>query len=167
MTKLFRTVLVPYDFSRYADRALGLAVELARADRGKVVVLHAIPRLSVVVGVPPGAFPAAAVTSRMATDQEARLRARVQRAVGRGRTPAVTCRVVVADPFSAIAAAARSATVIVMGTLGLTGLPRLLLGSVAEKVVRHAPVPVLTVPARAAAGGRRRRPRRRRRARRS
>jgi nucleotide-binding universal stress UspA family protein len=35
---------------------------------------------------------------------------------------------------------------IVMGTQGLTGLPHLLIGSVAEKVVRHSPVPVMTVP---------------------
>jgi nucleotide-binding universal stress UspA family protein len=36
-----------------------------------------------------------------------------------------------------------------MSTLGRTGLPHLLLGSVAEKVVRHSPVPVLTIRARA------------------
>ncbi len=150
--RLFGTILVPYDFSRYAERALGLAIELACTAGGSVVVLHAIPRISGLIGVPPGPFPPATLTAHMVAEQEARLRARVRRVIGRARTPAVTCQVVVADPFSAIARAARSATVIVMGTLGLTGLPHLLLGSVAEKVIRHAPVPVLTVPARARAG---------------
>jgi nucleotide-binding universal stress UspA family protein len=56
--------------------------------------------------------------------------------------------VVIADPFQAIMDAARGATAIVMGTLGRTGLPHLMLGSVAAKTVRHAPVPVLTVRAR-------------------
>ena len=162
MKKVFQTVLVPYDFSPHATRALELAIELARADRGRVVVLHVIPRLSSLVGVPPGDFPPAVVTSRLAADQAQRLRAHVARVLGARRTPPTTCRVVVADPFAAIVAAARSATAVVMGTLGLTGLPRLLLGSVAEKVVRHSPVPVLTVRAavRSRAPARARRPRR-------
>jgi nucleotide-binding universal stress UspA family protein len=41
--------------------------------------------------------------------------------------------------------AARGADLIVMSTMGRTGLSHLLVGSVAEKVVRHAPVPVLTL----------------------
>jgi nucleotide-binding universal stress UspA family protein len=44
-----------------------------------------------------------------------------------------------------IVAEARKADSIVMATMGRTGLERLLIGSVAERVVRHAPIPVLTV----------------------
>ena len=54
----------------------------------------------------------------------------------------------IADPFEAIMQAARGSSAIVMGTLGRTGLPHLLIGSIAEKTVRHSPVPVLTVPRR-------------------
>ena len=61
--------------------------------------------------------------------------------------------VMVGPPAACILEAARKADTIVMGTLGRTGLPHLLLGSVAERVVRHAAVPVLTVRTR------RRRPR--------
>lgn len=144
---LFRNVLVPYDFSPDADRALRVALELARAERGRVTVLHVIPRLSRVVGVPPGVFPPAISSAALPADQRRRLEARVVRA-RRGRaTPRVTCKVVVADPISAILDSARSATAIVMGTLGLTGLSHLLIGSVAEKVVRHAGIPVLTIRA--------------------
>ena len=55
--------------------------------------------------------------------------------------------VMVGSPATCILDAARKADAIVMGTLGRTGLPHLLLGSVAERVVRHAAVPVLTVRA--------------------
>jgi nucleotide-binding universal stress UspA family protein len=60
-------------------------------------------------------------------------------------------------PVSHIADAARGVDLIVMATAGRTGVSHLLMGSVAEKVVRHAPVPVLTLPPAA----RRRRTRRR------
>jgi nucleotide-binding universal stress UspA family protein len=97
-----------------------------------------------------------------------RLAALVARTVtGRG-APRVDCQVVIGDPFQRIVDAARRADLIVMATAGRTGLSHLLIGSVAEKVVRHSSVPVLTLrPAstrarakRRAAGGRRR-PRRR------
>jgi nucleotide-binding universal stress UspA family protein len=170
MADLFRRVLVPYDFSRYATQALRTAAGLARASGGRLVVLHAIPPLYRFAGIPPGDFPPPAVSSWLVAEQQQRLERVVAREVGgRGRR-AVECRVVVAEPFQAIMRAAGEATAIVMGTLGLTGLARLVLGSVAEKVVRHSPVPVLTVrpgvPAErrrgSARGPRRRSPRRHR-----
>jgi nucleotide-binding universal stress UspA family protein len=77
-----------------------------------------------------------------------RLEALVAREISGRRRLLVEYRVVVAEPFQALMQAARGATAIVMGTLGRTGLPHLLLGSVAEKTVRHSPVPVLTIRAR-------------------
>jgi nucleotide-binding universal stress UspA family protein len=53
------------------------------------------------------------------------------------------------EAVSTIVAAARKADVVVMATVGRTGLAHLLLGSVAERVVRQCPVPVLTVRAQA------------------
>jgi len=145
MRGLFRNVLVPYDFSRHATQALRVAADLARAEHGRLTVLHAIPLLSRVVGVPPGKFPPAVVSSRLAADQRRRLEARVARAIGERDAVRVSCQVVVADPLRAILETARRAIAIVMGTLGRTGLPHLIIGSVAEKVVRHATIPVLTV----------------------
>ena len=158
---LFRNVLVPYDFSPDADRALGVALELAAEERGRVTVLHVIPRLSRVVGVPPGVFPPAVLSAALPADQQRRLEARVARALRGRRRPRVACVVVVADPVAAILDAARRSTAVVMGTLGLTGLPHLLIGSVAERVVRHAGVPVLTIRAGARARVARRARRRR------
>jgi nucleotide-binding universal stress UspA family protein len=156
---LFRNVLVPYDFSPDADRALRVALELARKERGRVTVLHAIPLLSRVVGVPPGVFPPAVRSAALPADQLRRLEARVARALGGRERPRVACRVVVADPRAAILDAAKRCSAIVMGTLGLTGLAHLVIGSVAERVVRHARIPVLTIRA----GARSRVPRRTRR----
>jgi nucleotide-binding universal stress UspA family protein len=144
---LFRNVLVPYDFSPDADRALRVALELSRKERGRVTVLHAIPLLSRVVGVPPGVFPPAVRSAALPADQQRRLEARVARALRGRKAPRVACSVVVGDPHAAILDAARRCSAIVMGTLGLTGLAHLVIGSVAEKVVRHAGIPVLTIRA--------------------
>jgi nucleotide-binding universal stress UspA family protein len=54
-------------------------------------------------------------------------------------------RVVMGDPVDRILDAACAVDSIVMATSGRTGLSRLLIGSVAERVVRHAPVPVLAL----------------------
>ena len=164
MQRLFQNVLVPFDFSPYAVRALGVALKLAREDRGRVTVLHAIPPLSRVIGVPPGMFPPAILSAALPHEQRRRLEARVARVTGGKKAPRVVCRVVVAAPVEAILAAAAGCSAIVMGTLGLTGLTHLVIGSVAEKVVRHATVPVLTVRSGARTRGRRVSRRRRRRA---
>jgi universal stress protein A len=139
---LFRRVLVPHDFSRPADRAVALAARLAAPRGGKLVVLHAIPPF-----YPPPEMTAWLPDRAWVADSRKRLERAVRRATRGTRTPA-TCRVVLDDPVRAILGAARSADVIVMATAGRSGLEHLWMGSVAEKVVRHAPVPVLTVRAR-------------------
>jgi nucleotide-binding universal stress UspA family protein len=103
-------------------------------------------------------IPSPVPSPTLVAQERERLQALVARAVSRRRKLRADCRVVIADPFQAIVDAARDATVIVMSTLGRTGLAHLLMGSVAEKVVRHAPIPVLTIRPRA---GRTRPPRRR------
>ena len=147
MGRLFRKVLVPYDFSKPATQALRAASDLAAAERGRLLVLHAIPPVYP-VAVGPGApawIPTTVPTPEMLAEERRRLETAVRRAIGGRKAPRVECRIVIADPFQAIVDAARGATSIVMSTLGRTGLAHLLMGSVAEKVVRHAPVPVLTV----------------------
>ena len=69
----------------------------------------------------------------------------VRRVARRQHAPPVECRVVVGNPTSASSTRRRDADPIVMATHGRTGLAHLLIGSVAEKVVRHSPVPVLTI----------------------
>ena len=150
MAALFRRILVPHDFSRNATQALRAAADLAVAHKGRLIVLHALPAVYPVVGY--SMMPMSKDFPVPGPELVARMRQRLEALVaselaGR-RKRSVECRVVIADPFQAIMQAARGASVIVMGTLGRTGLPHLLLGSVAEKTVRHSPVPVLTIRAR-------------------
>ena len=153
MSRLFRRILVPHDFSKEATQALRVAAELAAAANGRLTVLHAIPNVYPVAGLPPmapvGWYPPPVAPAELVATERKRLETLVARTLRGRRRPRTACRVVTGDPFQCIMDAARGATTIVMSTLGRTGLPHLLLGSVAEKVVRHGPVPVLTIRPRA------------------
>jgi nucleotide-binding universal stress UspA family protein len=138
MTKLFRRILVPHDFSIQATAVLRIAIDVAAEHQGRVTVLHVVP--------PSSAASQIALTSR--AELRAGLRKQLETEVAgafRKDASRVDCAVVIGEPVRAILAAARQADLIVLATLGRTGLAHLLLGSVAEKVVRLSPVPVLTV----------------------
>ena len=143
MASLFRRIVVPHDFSTHADHALAVATELAAARRGRVVVLHVI--------VPYPATPLAVadpVPMIVPTELVKPTRERLEQAVRKRfprRARMFDCRVVIGDPAQEIVDAGRRADSIVMSTAGRTGLAHLLIGSVAEKVVRHATCPVLTL----------------------
>jgi nucleotide-binding universal stress UspA family protein len=142
-SRMFRRILVPYDFSDHATRALEIAAGLGGPD-STLTVLHAVVPVYATVGVP-GAEMTWTPPPEMVGDLRHQLEQIVVRTVGRAIAARVRCRVVTADPLTAILGAARRADVIVMTTVGRTGLTHLLMGSVAEKVVRHATVPVLTI----------------------
>ena len=136
-----RRILHPTDFSPSSDAALRLAAVLAKDHDAQVVLLHVIEPPPVgssgaVPAPPPGLPPSRA-------EVEQRLSA-LAATLPELRTE---CRVAEGPAADAILEAAQETgcDVIVMGTHGRTGLARLLVGSVAEKVVRHAPCPVLTV----------------------
>ena len=152
--QLFRRILVPHDFSADATRALTVAADLARQHRGRLVVLHVVTPYHPVTGFPEDGTVVVPELDVLTAERD-RLEALVHRTLGRAKVP-VECRVTIGDPFHRIVDAARRADAIVMATAGRTGLSRLVIGSVAEKVVRHARVPVLTVrPAPAGAASRR------------
>lgn len=138
------TILVPTDFGAGSDAALAYAVELAATLRAQVVLMHAyeIP----VLGFPDGAMIAAAeLTSRMLEGARTGLEQSARAHEGSG----VTIRTIIkqGDAWRAILETAEEvgAGLVVMSTHGRRGLPRALLGSVAEKVVRTATCPVLTL----------------------
>jgi nucleotide-binding universal stress UspA family protein len=155
MAKLFRRILVPHDFSDHATRALEVAAELAATHGGKVTVLHVVTPVYAGLG-----FTEADIgwnpPARTLREIQTHLEAIVKRAIGR-RAAGVVCRIAIGYPVEAILNAARRADVIVIATMGRSGLSHLLIGSVAENVVRHAPVPVLTIRARRRTGKRPRR----------
>jgi nucleotide-binding universal stress UspA family protein len=142
--RLFKQILVPHDFSAAATRALGVAAGLATKHGGTMTVLHVLTPFYSGPGYPTQTEIAWSTPEEIAADRRARLERLVREALGRG-APKVDCKVVTGEAAPAILSAAKSADVIVMSTLGRTGLPHLLIGSIAEKVVRHSPVPVLTI----------------------
>lgn len=141
----FRRILVPHDFSKPATQAFKTAIDLARASRGRLLVLHAITPFNPVGGFPAGEELVWIPPADLIAQERRQLERLVARMVkGRG-APRTDVKVVLGDPFQCILEAARGMDLIVMGTAGRTGLSHLLIGSVAEKVVRHSPVPVLTL----------------------
>jgi universal stress protein A len=147
-----RTILVPFDFSEPATRALGWGRTLAERFGSALHLLHVVPNPNApaaylpFAGEMPAAFyvPAGAVESYMkeADDQLERVLSSADREAFRARA-----FVVAGDARMEILehAAQERVDLIVMGTHGRTGASHLLLGSVAERVVRAAPCPVLTV----------------------
>ncbi|HEV8716871.1 MAG TPA: universal stress protein [Candidatus Binatia bacterium] len=139
-----KTILVPSDFSDYAEYAFTWALEMAEKWGAKVVVLNAAPLFSHL------AYPESVYMVDLA-QMEAELMADAQKKLqefaaqkGTSTVPVAT-RAVLGDPFWEICQAAERepADLVVMGSHGRTGLAHVLLGSVAERVVRHAPCPVL------------------------
>ncbi len=136
-------ILVAHDFSETAERALKYAIELASKLGARITIVHAYELPS--YGYPDGlAFTAEIVENIQRTSEEG-----LHAVVAEARRPGlqVNERLRQGPAWSEIDATAKEieADLIVMGTHGRRGFSRALLGSVAEKVVRTAPCPVLTV----------------------
>lgn len=142
---MFRRILVPIDFSDCAIRALKLAVELARSSNGHVTLLHVgVIALDALPGIEPGAAIgplSAQVTESMRKELDAALHKIARDEVPTGLSHDVRTRE--GYPPEAIAEEAKSFDLVIMGTHGRTGLKRVLLGSVTDRVLRLATVPVL------------------------
>ncbi|KPK66274.1 MAG: hypothetical protein AMK73_00495 [Planctomycetes bacterium SM23_32] len=139
------TIVCAVDFSEYAEHALRYAVYLARVFKADLKLLHVVeipflPSYSL-AGVPDLSLPVDEIEEGARQNMQAlleRTRADYERAEGEVRT---------GTAFLEIINYAREtdADLIVVGTHGRTGLRHMIIGSVAEKVVRKAPCPVLSV----------------------
>jgi nucleotide-binding universal stress UspA family protein len=140
----FRTILIPIDFSEHASAALGQAVDLARAFEATLHLLHVYQRPVELLSPYEAPLPPSFSEE---VREGARRRLDEQLAEVRGAGLPSEAHLVEGIPSEAIVAKARelSADLIVIGTRGLTGLKHVLLGSVAERVIRTAPCPVLAV----------------------
>lgn len=140
-----RTILHPTDFSENSEFAFRVAAALARDYNARLILLHVLAPPTVIYGggpVPADTWP---------TVEEAR--EKLRELEGRTYHVRVESEVMEGDAVDMILRAAEetNSDVIVMGTHGRSALARLLLGSVAERVLRKSPCPVLTakpVPAR-------------------
>lgn len=144
---MYRHILVPIDGSPTSRRGLDEALRVAALTRGRVRLMHVIDELSLVGSM--GAYAAYAdwISELRANGEELLNQARAQ-----AEAAGVEAEVVLHDNFSGpvhdlVIQEARKwpADLIVIGTHGRRGLPRMVLGSSAEKILREAPVPVLLV----------------------
>ncbi|MDD9966818.1 MAG: universal stress protein [Myxococcales bacterium] len=138
------------DFSEAATRGVEAAFRLAGQFKARVTLLH-------VFHYPIAVDPALAPTTLAQAEKflaEARDAAAAhlkelaaQTASKTGLRGQVECQVLEGPPYDAISKACKPEDLLVVSTHGRTGAKRLMLGSVAERLVRCAPCPVLTVPA--------------------
>jgi nucleotide-binding universal stress UspA family protein len=141
-----RRILVPVDLSGTSERGLLYAAELSEKLGAELRVLY-------VVAEPAAVLPDMMMPVPVATDDTDDLLASGRQAVAEliaaknltRLNPSSEVRVGTAGEEILAAAKDWNADLVVIGTHGRTGLTHLLLGSVAEEVVRHAPCPVLTV----------------------
>ena len=139
-----RNILVPTDYSPHAEKALEYAVGLAKTFNAKITLLHSY-HIAMPITVPgPVILP-----QDFWEDARKRAGELLEELRQKVETDGVSCGVHVSagQPFQAITemATVSKADLIVMGTRGLTGLKHVMLGSVAERTVRLAHCPVITV----------------------
>jgi nucleotide-binding universal stress UspA family protein len=140
-----RRILAPTDFSDFSKQALKSALELAQAFNAQLSLLHVVePPPYPIEGLVPSSLGANLLDDleRQASNELAQVLPEAQ-----GATIEVTRRVIVGIPYRKIVEVAEEekSDLIVMATHGRTGLSHLVMGSVAERVVRTAPCPVLTI----------------------
>ena len=137
----YRRVVCPVDLSRPSHDAMNLAAELVQPG-GSITLLHVLELpISYTPDVPPEFHHgldarSAALLDRWTADLKAKVRVPVTQIARIGRPGAQILAVLEED---------RAFDLVVMGSHGNTGVTRVLVGSVAEKVVRHARCPVLVV----------------------
>ena len=141
----WKRICCPIDFSDASRAAMEVAADLARRSGADLVLLHAYP-------IPGYTFPDGSVVASPKMMQDLADQAERHLEEWRGEAAKivgsrVTTQKAIGEPAAEIVAFARSAGVdlVVVGTHGRTGIEHALMGSVAERVVRRAHCPVLTV----------------------
>ena len=145
---IWKTILVPHDFSASATHAASIARDEAKLHRARVVLLHVIELPTQVT--PDTVIVTDQTGAPVSLTQYARENAEVALAdiaAQFGKDVATTTVVRFGKPVDEISKliGEENADLVVMGTHGRSGFNRLLIGSVAERIVRSSSVPVLTV----------------------
>jgi nucleotide-binding universal stress UspA family protein len=164
LSDVFKTILVPVDFSPYSTKALNYAADMAAVCDASIIVLHVIDRPTSLSQIRQRFTEKSGATDDL-TDAAQISDDILEAAVDEQREHAyadlqaflpprlashpVDLRVVLGHPFERIieTAVRESAALIILGTHGRTGLSRAVMGSIAERVARLAPCPVMMVRA--------------------
>ena len=151
-TDLFKTILVPVDFSSCSDEAFQVACQMARLCGATLLVLHVIDTSALAAFNRLGllAVPSDAAPQRRRLRHHARLKVRQLLESKVAEEVKITRLIVEGAPFVEIAKVARTEEIdlVVMGSYGgrSGSVDKIFFGSTAEKVVRTSGCPVLTVP---------------------
>ena len=139
-----KKILCPTDFSEAAEKAFEYALFLASVHQAEVALLHVVGQLHGFEHYEILAMTPKEIAERLARKAREKLEDRVGMVKD---VPAATEDIREGKPWVEICKAAEEgrADIIVMGSRGRTGLSQVLIGSVAEAVVRHASCPVLVV----------------------
>jgi nucleotide-binding universal stress UspA family protein len=143
----FKKILCPSDFSGASRIALGAAAEVAGQFQAEMYLVHVVPVVPPLPPDPNFVFEVPEYERALHADAERQLQALTQELRAKGLV--VHTMVGHGDPGSEIVRVAKDEAVdlIVIATHGMTGWRHVVFGSVAEKVVRLAHRPVLTIPA--------------------
>ncbi|MDR1404000.1 MAG: universal stress protein [Candidatus Methanoplasma sp.] len=135
----FKKILVPTDGSEFTKYAVDKAIELAELSGGKITALYVLDK-SIYANSPMDT----AVTNVYDTlDREGRYATGYAAERAKISGVEVEEKLIEGVPAKAILQEAEGYDIIVMGTLGRTGISKLLMGSVAEKIVQNSKCPVL------------------------
>ena len=146
---IWKTILVPHDFSSAANHAAAVARDEAKTHGANIVLLHVIDlpyQIAAEHAIVPGEGETLSIKDYAQRGAEKHLDDISARLAKDGVTPRKI--ILFGRPHEEIVKCAedQKADLIIMGTHGRTGLAHFLVGSVAERVVRTSKVPVLTVP---------------------
>lgn len=138
-------ILVPVDFSEHSEKACVWAVGMAEKWRARILLLHVVPRPTYPPVLMGSYFNAADFEAGLRAEAEEQIQAFVKKIPHAGAP--IETKVMIGDPSWDICKTAeeQGCDLVVMGSHGRTGLGHVLLGSVAERVVRLSSCPVLVV----------------------
>ncbi|MCS4541166.1 MAG: universal stress protein [Euryarchaeota archaeon] len=141
--KVYKNILVPTDGSEYSELAIPHAITIAKSTGAKITTLYVVDT-SAFAGIPAGGV--WENMRKLLQEEGKRAVARAKEITEKEGIEASTT-IEEGSPADKIVEVAKNedADIIIMGTAGKTGFNRFLLGSVAEKVVRGAPCPVMVV----------------------
>ncbi len=137
----FKNILVPTDGSEYTKAAVREAIELAKLSGGKVTALYVLDQ-SVFTNMP---MDTAVMNVYNTLEKEGKAAVDFVRDLAAENNVEAEVSIKEGTPVKVILDESPNYDIIVMGTLGRTGMSKLLMGSVAERVVRAAQCPVLVV----------------------
>ncbi|MFA7031062.1 MAG: universal stress protein [Candidatus Methanomethylophilaceae archaeon] len=138
---VFDKILVPTDGSEYTKAAVRMAMDLAKLSSGKITALYVMDQ-TIFTNVP---MDTAVMNVYRTLEKEGKNALQFVEELGREAGVSVEIKLAEGIPIKVILELSKEYDVIVMGTLGRTGMSKLLMGSVAERVVRASRCPVMVV----------------------